>query len=495
VPAEPAGFALNRFQPADDPSGFLAVPSPFVSGNHRLSAALVADYAHAPLVLRTEAGDSQGHVVSGQLHLHAIFAYTLRDRVRFSLSVPFAASNSGHDLTPPDGPPILAPRGAALGDMTLGARVRLLPDRGRMLGLSAGVRLWLPSGQPAAYTGDGSLRAALDLVLGQRSGNLLWSACGAVLLRARQELHGVVADDELQLAAAAGYLLARDRLMIGPEVSTSLLRGGGAATTLAEIRLSARYQPGPLFVALSAGPGLGRAPGSPAVRLLVSAGWAPRLPPATSPALLLGSAPPAPPPIRPAKVASSLAVRPPPAAAAEPPPGSGPPLATDGDGDGIFDDEDRCPRERGRRTRNARSFGCPSLVRVTEQEIVTLRPVHFLTGRAYLHRDSSELLRQVAQVLSEHPEIRRISIEGHTDNRGGPRRNRGLSEARARAVRRWLVGHGIAPRRLDARGFGASRPLAPHESQNGRAFNRRVEFRIVDPAPLDVSASEPGAGR
>jgi outer membrane protein OmpA-like peptidoglycan-associated protein len=134
-------------------------------------------------------------------------------------------------------------------------------------------------------------------------------------------------------------------------------------------------------------------------------------------------------------------------------------------------------------------------VRVTEQQIVTLKKVHFVSGAATLHPDASQLLSQVAQVLKEHPEIRRISIDGHTDSRGRPRRNQELSTARAQEVRQWLIDHGVAPQRMEARGFGASRPLGPEFSEEARERNRRVEFRIVDPAPVDVSATDGGVRR
>ena len=72
----------------------------------------------------------------------------------------------------------------------------------------------------------------------------------------------------------------------------------------------------------------------------------------------------------------------------------------------------------------------------------------------------------------------RLEISGHTDNQGDPDDNRELSEARALAVVEWLVDAGIAPERLTAAGFGDTRPIAPNETADGRAQNRRIEFRL-----------------
>ncbi len=69
----------------------------------------------------------------------------------------------------------------------------------------------------------------------------------------------------------------------------------------------------------------------------------------------------------------------------------------------------------------------------------------------------------------------RIRIAGHTDNVGNPRRNQRLSEARAEAVKAYLVAHGIDESRIEAVGFGDTQPVAPNDTDEGRAQNRRIE--------------------
>lgn len=76
--------------------------------------------------------------------------------------------------------------------------------------------------------------------------------------------------------------------------------------------------------------------------------------------------------------------------------------------------------------------------------------------------------------------IKKVRVEGHTDDRGDAARNLVLSSRRAKAVQGWLVEHGVAQQRLEAQGFGADRPIASNERSAGRAKNRRVGFVILD---------------
>jgi outer membrane protein OmpA-like peptidoglycan-associated protein len=106
-----------------------------------------------------------------------------------------------------------------------------------------------------------------------------------------------------------------------------------------------------------------------------------------------------------------------------------------------------------------------------------------LVPGVYFEFDSDELnpasapwIGLVARLLERHPEWS-VTIEGHTDSIGGARYNEGLSERRAAALRRELVTrHAIAAARLGTRGFGATRPLEPNTTLEGRARNRRVEL-------------------
>jgi hypothetical protein len=84
--------------------------------------------------------------------------------------------------------------------------------------------------------------------------------------------------------------------------------------------------------------------------------------------------------------------------------------------------------------------------------------------------------------MTDHPEIKRVRVEGHTDNKGAAAYNMTLSQQRADSVITWLSGHGIAAERLVAHGMGLTTPLVPNDTELNRALNRRVEFHIEDQA-------------
>jgi outer membrane protein OmpA-like peptidoglycan-associated protein len=148
----------------------------------------------------------------------------------------------------------------------------------------------------------------------------------------------------------------------------------------------------------------------------------------------------------------------------------------DQDGDGVPDDVDKCPTEPG-----PAPDGCPrkyTLVEVKKDRIAIKQQVHFATAKWKVLPDSFALLDQVVQVLRDYPKMR-LSIEGHTDSVGAEAMNMKLSQARAEAVQAYLAGKGIPADRLEAIGFGPTKPVASNKTEPGRAQNRRTEFRIV----------------
>jgi tetratricopeptide (TPR) repeat protein len=109
-----------------------------------------------------------------------------------------------------------------------------------------------------------------------------------------------------------------------------------------------------------------------------------------------------------------------------------------------------------------------------------LRIVEFQPGTATLLPTSHPLLDEVVRLLKVNPEIARLALEGHTDNQGARAVNLRLSEARAAAVAKYLIRHGIDAARLVVQGYGPDRPIADNATFEGRTRNRRVEFHIVD---------------
>jgi outer membrane protein OmpA-like peptidoglycan-associated protein len=90
------------------------------------------------------------------------------------------------------------------------------------------------------------------------------------------------------------------------------------------------------------------------------------------------------------------------------------------------------------------------------------------------------MLQEITNVLNVNPGIKKMAIEGHTDNRGAADMNKTLSQNRANSVMQWIVQHGIAQSRLEAHGYGLEKPIDDNNTDKGRANNRRVEFKITE---------------
>ena len=106
------------------------------------------------------------------------------------------------------------------------------------------------------------------------------------------------------------------------------------------------------------------------------------------------------------------------------------------------------------------------------------RRILFETGKAAIREDSFGLLDNLVYLTQRCPDAR-VEIEGHTDSDGADDANQVLSEARAGAVVAYLRNAGVAADRLTAIGYGETRPVASNDSEEGKAQNRRIEFRVI----------------
>ncbi|HZA49643.1 MAG TPA: OmpA family protein [Myxococcaceae bacterium] len=152
----------------------------------------------------------------------------------------------------------------------------------------------------------------------------------------------------------------------------------------------------------------------------------------------------------------------------------------DKDADGIVDRNDKCPDEPG----IAAEQGCPrkyKMVVVKKDRIEIKQQIKFRTGtHRIIGEDSFAILDDVGQALKDNTQIKKIRIEGHTDSTGGDAANLRLSQRRANEVMSQLIRRGIDPGRMEAVGFGETRPIASNSTARGRAENRRTEFNIVE---------------
>jgi outer membrane protein OmpA-like peptidoglycan-associated protein len=152
----------------------------------------------------------------------------------------------------------------------------------------------------------------------------------------------------------------------------------------------------------------------------------------------------------------------------------------DNDGDGVPDDKDDCPADPG----PADNKGCPrkySLVSVTKDRIEIKKQIKFASGSAKIvGAESEKILDEVALALKDNAQIKKVRIEGHTDSVGDDAKNLKLSQNRANSVMAALLKRGIDPSRMEAVGFGETKPIASNSTAAGKAENRRTEFNIVE---------------
>jgi len=111
--------------------------------------------------------------------------------------------------------------------------------------------------------------------------------------------------------------------------------------------------------------------------------------------------------------------------------------------------------------------------------------ITFAYDSANVQPQFQRTLDQVAQTLAQYNQTY-IDVYGHTDSTGSDAYNQTLSERRARAVADYLAGQGVQPVRIGTRGYGETQPIAPNDTDPGRAANRRVEVKIVPITQNDV---------
>jgi OmpA-OmpF porin, OOP family len=566
------GFALNRFDSSERGSDWFALDSLDLRGDQRIAAGIVGDWSHKPLVLYAPDGSESRRLVGDQLVLHLGGGIVLKERIRLSLNLPIVAYQSGEEGTL-NGTTYTPPSTFALGDLRVGADVRILGTYGELFTLAAGLQVHVPTGNKGDYTGDGKPRAVPRVMGAGDVGPLTYAAQLSLQYRV---LDGNYASgslgSEVQFAAAVGVRALEGKLLVGPEIygGTVVSKSDAAFKKLStplEIIIGGHYTFADNFRAgVGIGPGLTRALGTPQLRVLASleyvTAFVPPPPPPppdrdgdgvvdaedacpdtagvkTGDAKSNGCPPPAdrdhdgvidtedacpdtagvktdnpksngcppPPPDRDADGVSDAEDACPETAGVKTDDSKSngcPPPPPDRDGDGIVDVEDACPDAAGPKNEDSKINGCPA-ARIEAGEIKILEQVKFKTGSAVILPESDAILTAVTAILTEHPEIQKVRVEGHTDNRGGAGMNMRLSAKRAGSVVAWLVGHGVAKARLSSKGFGATVPVLPNVTEEGRRNNRRVEFHIessgevkaagvVESAPAGGEAKQPDVG-
>ena len=143
------------------------------------------------------------------------------------------------------------------------------------------------------------------------------------------------------------------------------------------------------------------------------------------------------------------------------------PAPLDSDGDGVPNSIDQCPNTPKGATVDAR--GCWAYMSF----------MLFDFDSAVIKAEAETALQEAVKVAGMHPDLK-VEIQGHTDNIGAAEYNMELSKRRAQAVRDYLAAAGVDSRRMTVEGFGSTMPVAPNDTEENRARNRRVEFKPMD---------------
>jgi outer membrane protein OmpA-like peptidoglycan-associated protein len=434
------GFAVNRFEPAERGSRHFVVDSLDLRAGSAAAGATL-DYAYKPLVIYDASGTERYALVRHQTMLHLGGAVVVFDRLRLALDAPIAIYQDG-EAAVVAGEALSASTAPAVGDVRLAADVRVVGagDPSSPFTLAVGVRAWLPSGLRSPLTSGGSARVAPQVHAAGAAGAFVWAARAAVVYRSRDDDYaGRALGSELFGGVGVGLRTHDGTLTVGPELyAASAFTGGaklfGERETAVEWVLGAHYDLlRDVRAGAGVGGGLGHGYGTPVLRGLLSLEW------------VVGRAREAP--------------------RTEEPPEPRTPWEGGGGGEGEGDGA-ATPKK--------------PLAVVTDTEIEIREEIRFATDSADLLGDSDDVLAAVKRILDEHPELRRIRIEGHTDAVGDPAYNDDLSARRAAAVQAWLVGQGGDASRLECGGRGSRDAIDTNETEAGRAKNRRVVFRIVE---------------
>lgn len=460
------GFRVDRFEMAPSVEDGLVIQDPTVLAHKVWSLSATLGFTNTVLrVVPTESSNEGVDVIGPRLSAYLDFAIGLRDRFEVNVSLPFAvaqATESGMAA----GYTLQDAGVAAVGDGRLGGSVLLYGKKkvGAQVGLAAA--LTVPIGSERSFTGDGGVGGEVQAMAG-----LVQPRYRVVLnagVRLRPEADYVSSDQGSELIGRAGVLVpfADDRLTTSLEFDViGRLTGDDAYKELGSpvlALLGARYHfEGGMRAGAGIGMGLTEAPGSPAVRALLTVGYSPE----------------------PKKPQKPL------------------PYEPDRDGDRIIDRLDRCPAEPEDYDGVEDDDGCPDPEPLpppadperplTLEQVITLpAPIEFEYDTAIMLPGAEVYLTQVLGVLQQHPEVLKIEIQGHTSSEGGAEYNLRLSNARATAVYNWLIERGVDRKRLMARGYGLTQPIAPNDSEPNRQRNRRVQFRMVQKAEPVAPAAE-----
>lgn len=557
--AQAAGaFSVLRFRPGIGAYNLLHTESPQVIDHMTPTAGIYLHYDHRPLVFVDAAtGKTAYDEVSFQLNAQLVASIGLWDRIEVGVAVPVAILQGTGDR--PDKFPLVPDVAGGPGDLRLQIKALLLQSGGFRLGAS--LPILLPTGSSDNYLGDGGIGLEPRLTASFEAGRFGVGANLGYRVRPNNSFQpaltnqDISVDDEASASVGARFALLPKELDVIVDWSGAVnVKDQETTERAGEVLAGLRaYLPMGFVATAAAGPGIGVGMGVPSFRVVTSLIWSP-VPDADGDGLI-GDADKCPKepedkdgfedgdgcpdpdndkdgvpdvkdkcPMEPEDkdsfedadgcpdpdndqdgvpdVKDKCPTEPEDTDGFEDTDGCPDP---DNDKDGIPDVKDKCPLQPETVNGFEDDDGCPDAkpsknIRIVK-DTIAVPPVFFATNKDQILPKSFATLTEVATVLNDNPWLKKIRVEGHTDDVGADDKNLDLSQHRADSVVRFLVEHGVAAERLEAKGYGETKPKCQDvpsltemvadrstkkRAKNGlllcRADNRRVAFVIVDPA-------------
>ncbi len=496
--AQQPDINVQRFEASPHEGDMMAIRTATQPTSDGPSGGLFLTYTKDPLRLVDNRFDpvQTFQLVDNMLTADLFAAWSFWRSLSVGLNVPVALYSKGAS-----GFQGAAPADATgLGDLRLSLRYLIVPRAAEGFGLGIEALVGFPTATSGTWAGDANVTFTPRVIADWRIADFLLAANVGYRVKEGQELATYDAGGEVLLGLGAEYRLFDDRLGILGELLSSTNQEdffGRSGTTL-EGQIGLNYCiAGVSRVYAAGGGGMLDGIGDPSLR--VTAGVR----------IESCGLPPEPPKDRDGDgvVDGDDACPDVPGIETRDPATNGCPADKDGDGiydkddacvdvpgvksddpkkngcpsdrdqDTIIDAEDACPDVPGPRSDVKELNGCPP-PKVTKEKIEILQRIEFEVDRDILLAASERILDEVARVILENPEIKIVTIEGHTDNTAAADYNMKLSEKRAKAVKAYLIKKGIEGKRLKTVGYGLTRPIAGNDTEEGKQKNRRVEFKV-----------------
>lgn len=502
-------YSVEAFEPAPQVEGsVLNVYGGRSLAPGRFSLSLFGSYGHEPLTIQRSNGDKVGSFVEGVGTLQLAAAVGLFERVDLGVGVALHHTGEGSDFRDPRLEVAKNRSRIAVGDVRLTPRVSLLRHEGRSgFDLALAVPIWLPTGNDESYAGE-PFRIEPRLALDYHSDRAVIVVNAGYRVRSAARVINTELDDQVVAGLGADVLLAGGFGLLATADSRLNVHAEDFGIDT-ELLFGARFAAAGLRAQLGGGPGVTQAFTAPTFRLFAGISYTHEHAPPSAP-------PPEPAPASDADhdglndthdrcpnepedvdgfqdddgcpdadndsddvddAADSCPNEPEDVDGFQDEDGC---PDADNDSDGVEDAADSCPTVAGVREEQ----GCPATPAPTPEPppppaaLELNQVIRFETNSLTIAADQERTLDELAQQLKDHPEIERISIAGHSDDRGSSELNLRLSRGRADTVLHALVQRGVDAKRLHAQGFGSSRPIASNDSAEGRARNRRVELQV-----------------